>query len=86
MPVSPIDVATQGLLNSPLSVAAVRGRLTIFTTGVTPPGGGGKAGGLQHPRYYTVTPEKLRALELQLERQEEDEILAILVAIMEVIQ
>lgn len=29
MAISPIAIATQGLLNSPLSVAAVRGRLII---------------------------------------------------------
>jgi hypothetical protein len=29
MAISPITIATQGLLNSPLSVAAVRGHLTI---------------------------------------------------------
>ena len=84
MAISPIDIATQGLLNSPLSVAAVRGRLTIPTTPISPPGGGGK-GGLQSPKLYTVTPEKLDNLRAQLERDDE-EILAIILAALDIIQ
>ena len=32
MAISPITIATHGVLNSPLSVAAVRGRLRIITS------------------------------------------------------
>lgn len=81
--ISPINIATQGLLNSPLAVAAVRGRLIIP---VSLPGGSSKGlGGLEHPKYYTVTPEKLEDIRIQLER-EDDEILAVIMAAMEVLQ
>lgn len=83
--ISPINIATQGLLNSPLAVAAVRGHLIIGDIDVPVPGGGGGKGGLEHPRYYTMTPQKLDNLKNQL-LNEDDEILAIIQAIMEVIQ
>ena len=89
MAISPIDIATDGYLNSPLAVAA-DGYLTVFT--VSPfegdggkKGGGGQKGGLQHPRHYTVTPDQLDDLRAQLEREDE-EIIAIVMAAMEVIQ
>lgn len=87
--ISPIAIATQGLLNSPLSVAAVRGHLTI---GFIPPvpeddgGGGGKRrGALQDPREYTYTPEKVDMLRAQL-LNEDDEILTIVMAAVETLQ
>jgi hypothetical protein len=83
MAISPVDVATSGYLNSPLS-AASDGYLTLFTV-VTKPKGGGGTGGLQDPRYYTITPEKLDELRAQLEREEE-EIIAIIMVAMEVLQ
>lgn len=74
MPISPIAIATHGLLNSPLSVAAVRGHLTI---GVLPPvvpgGGGGRALRLLMP------DEKLD----RLLKREDEEILAIIISFME---
>lgn len=84
MAVSPIDVATDGYLNSPLSVAA-DGYLTLFTVVTKPKGGGGQKGGLQHPRTYTVTPDQIDDLRAQLEREDE-EIIAIVMAAMEVLQ
>lgn len=72
MAISPIAIATHGTLNSPLSVAAVRGHLTIeVDTG--PGGGGGGASPLMLPG----------PLMRQLKR-EDDEILAIIAAFMEV--
>lgn len=79
MAISPITIATQGLLNSPLSVAAVRGRLRIETGPPvpTPPGGGGPfVGTWVHPY---VLQEQLRE---QIEREDE-EILAVIMAFME---
>lgn len=85
--ISPINVATQGLLNSPLAVAAVRGHLIIgeFEIPVTPGGGSSGKKGLQHPREYDITPRKLAALRAQL-LNEDDEILAIVMASMEILQ
>jgi hypothetical protein len=82
--VSPITLATQGVLDSPLAVAAARGHLTFFTV-VTQPGGGGQKGGLQGTKHYTVTADKLDDLRAQLKREDE-EIIAIVMAAMEVIQ
>jgi len=84
MAISPIDIATDGYLNSPLAVAA-DGYLTLFTVSTVKKGGGGQKGGLQHPRNYTVTPDQLDDLRAQLEREDE-EIIAIVMAAMEVIQ
>lgn len=87
--ISPINLATQGLLNSPLAVAAIRGRLIIPIEEEVVLGGGGKSRrtGLEDPRNYTyrVTPEEFDKLKAQLER-EDDEILAIVMAAMEVLQ
>ncbi len=73
MAISPIDIATHGTLNSPLSVAAVRGHLTIDDGAAVAPGGG------TSPRL--LLPHK--KLERQL-RREDEEILAIIIAAMEV--
>lgn len=86
--ISPLNIATQGLLDSPLAVAAVRGHLIIGV--VVPPtipggGGGGKKGGLQHPREYTYTPKKVDLLRAQL-LNEDDEILAIIMAAIDTLQ
>ena len=86
--ISPITIATQGLLNSPLSVAAVRGHLIIGELPSTqvPGGGGGKRrSGLQNPIEYDITPRKLAALRAQL-LNEDDEILTIVMAAVEVLQ
>ena len=86
--ISPINIATQGLLDSPLAVAAVRGRLSIGGT-VTPPilggGGGPMRGGFEDPRAYDITPHKLAALRAQL-LNEDDEIIIIVTTAMEVLQ
>ena len=82
--ISPITVATQGLLNSPLSVAAVRGHLSILVA----KGGGSSAKGKrawQEPHEYDVTPRKLAALRAQL-LNEDDEIITIVMTAMEVLQ
>lgn len=84
MAVSPIDVATDGYLNSPLSAAA-DGYLTLFTVVTKKPGGGGQKGGLQSTKHYTVTPDQIDDLRAQLEREDE-EIIAIVMAAMEVLQ
>ena len=83
MAISPIAIATQGLLNSPLSVAAVRGHLTIATAKIVDNGGGfiltGVPGRWKHP---AVRKDEILA---QL-RREDDEILAIIIASIEYIQ
>ena len=75
MAISPITIATHGLLNSPLSVAAVRGHLIIEEDVAIQRGG-------------DSTGSKLLMPDARLDRQlkrEDDEILAIIIAIMEVI-
>ena len=76
MAISPIDIATHGTLNSPLSVAAVRGHLIIEDADAVAPGGG-----------RTGSPRLLlpyQKLQRQLQREDE-EILAIIIAAMEII-
>jgi hypothetical protein len=75
MAISPIAIATQGTLNSPLSVAAVRGHLTIADEGLEHLPGGGVA--VTGP---LILPDEM--LERQLVREDE-EILAIIIAFME---
>lgn len=85
MAVIPLDVATDGYLNSPLSVA-VDGYLSLGEAPTPPPtGGGGGKGGLQHPKYYTYTPEQVDMLKSQL-LNEDDEILAIVMAAVDILQ
>ena len=82
MAISPITIATHGLLNSPLSVAAVRGRLRVETqTGIVTegPGGGGVSGMPGTWEHPYVIRERLWD---QIKR-EDDEILAIIMAFME---
>ncbi len=74
MTISPIAIATHGLLNSPLAVAACRGHLIIELDTVAT--GGGRIGG---PRLL-LPAQKLRRQQLR----EDDEILAIIIAAMEV--
>ncbi len=82
MAISPIAIATQGLLNSPLSVAAVRGHLTI-EIGVDDVVPGGAGGGRRGSRRLLLPFQKLRR---QLLREDE-EILAIIIArMMEVLR
>lgn len=73
MAISPIAIATQGTLNSPLSVAAVRGHLTIEDEGpVVAPGGG-----VSMPPWFMPG-----TIQHQL-MQEDEEILTIIIAFME---
>lgn len=84
MAVIPLDVATRGLLDSPLSVS-VDGYLSLGGAPVPPPkpppGGGGRPvrGTWEHPYH------KLERLQAQLEREDE-EILAIIMAALKVLQ
>lgn len=79
MPISPIDIATQGTLNSPLSVAAVRGHLTIETvTVIEGPGGGGVSGMPGEWVHPFVRQDMLRSIA----EREDEEILAIIMAFM----
>lgn len=71
MPISPIAIATHGLLNSPLSVAAVRGHLTIGVIDAITRGGGGPPLLLPHERL------------MRQARREDEEIMAIIIAFME---
>lgn len=80
MAISPIAIATHGLLNSPLSVSAIRGRLTIVSEAgeVIPGPGGGMHGTWEHP---FLRMERMRDQILR----EDEEILAIIMAAMRVI-
>ena len=73
MAVTPIDIATHGMLNSPLSVAAVRGRLHIETAIAEARGGDSSKLRLLMP------DEKLD----RLLKREDEEILAIIIEFME---
>jgi len=75
MAISPIAIATQGTLNSPLSVAAVRGHLIIALEEAVLRGGDSSKKGLR-----LLMPDE--RLDRQLKR-EDDEILAIIIAWME---
>lgn len=75
MAISPIDIATHGLLNSPLSVAAVRGRLRIEAEVVLEEARGGDSSKLR----LLMPDEKLD----RLLKREDEEILAIIVSFME---
>lgn len=74
MPISPIAIATQGVLNSPLSVAAVRGHLTIAGQ-ILEEARGGDSSKLR----LLMPDEKLD----RLLKREDEEILAIIVSFME---
>lgn len=75
MAISPIAIATHGLLNSPLSVAAVRGHLTIDDDDVVSPARGGGGSPILLP---------YAKLQRQLKREDE-EILAIIIAATEIL-
>jgi len=84
MAISPITIATHGLLNSPLSVAAIRGRLRIEAAAPpTGPGGGGHMGGV---RGEWVHPFVLKEQLWEQILREEDEILAIIMAAVRIIR
>ena len=70
MAISPIAIATHGLLNSPLSVAAVRGKLTIQAIPPVPAPGGGGGDALR----ILMPDEKLD----RLLKREDEEILSII--------
>jgi hypothetical protein len=75
MAISPIDIATQGLLDSPLSVAAVRGHLTVGGPAPRPPGGGGR---FVMGRW--IHPAMLRDQLMKQAEREDEEILVIIQA------
>lgn len=76
MAISPIAIATHGTLNSPLSVAAVRGHLTIESVGpIIEAARGGDSSKLR----LLLPDEKLD----RLLKREDEEILAIIIAFME---
>ena len=79
MPISPITIATHGALNSPLSMAAVRGHLTIEDIpGIIEEARGGGFAALSQLRML-MPDEKLD----RLLKREDEEILAIIVSFME---
>lgn len=83
MAISPIDIATQGVLDSPLSVAAVRGHLTVDGGAPTPkPGGGGYR---SRPRPW-VHPAVLRDQLMKQAEREDDEILVVIEAFLRSLQ
>lgn len=80
MAISPITIATQGTLNSPLAVAAVRGHLTTGAIIAPPKGGGlgwGAYGRWKHPQ---LERDEL----MQQIQREDDEIITIIAAFMEI--
>ena len=79
MAISPIAIATQGLLNSPLSVASVRGHLTIED--IPPIIDEARKGGFaaMSQLRMLMTDEKLD----RLLKREDEEILAIIISFME---
>lgn len=75
MAISPIAIATQGTLNSPLSVAAVRGHLTIEAEVAIEEARGGDSSKLR----MLLPDEKLD----RLLKREDEEIMQIIIAFME---
>jgi hypothetical protein len=75
MAISPIAIATQGVLNSPLSVAAVRGHLVIEAQQIIDELRGGDSSKLR----LLMPDEKLD----RLLKREDEEILMIIIAFME---
>ena len=78
MAISPIAIATQGVLNSPLSVAAVRGHLIIEAAAAVEEARGGDSSKLR----MLMPDEKLD----RLLKREDEEIIAIIIAFMECIE
>ena len=74
MPISPITIATQGTLNSPLAVAAVRGHLTIAQIIVEELRGGDSS------KLRLLMPEEKID---RLLKREDEEILQIIIEFME---
>ena len=72
--ISPITIATQGVLNSPLSVAAVRGHLRIETVIIVDDV---VRGGSSDPAHTII---------LSRIKREDDEILAIIMASVDLIE
>ena len=75
MAISPIAIATQGLLDSPLSVAAVRGHLTLEAEVILEEARGGDSSKLR----LLMPDEKLD----RLLKREDEERLAIIIQFME---
>ena len=75
--ISPLAIATHGLLNSPLSVAAIRGHLTIESIPPVPPG--------NLPGGSSDKPLSHRVILARIQR-EDDEILAIIMASVDLLE
>ena len=82
MAISPIAIATQGTLNSPLAVAAVRGRLTILALIEEE-----VRGGSSDPAKIAkaIAPRVVDPVLRDKLLREDEEILAIILAAIEVI-
>lgn len=74
MAISPITIATQGTLNSPLAVAAVRGHLTIGLEAIEEARGGDSS------KLRLLMPEEKID---RLLKREDEEILQIIIEFME---
>lgn len=77
---SPINVATQGLFNCPLAVAAVRGRLICFDP-IVDDDNGGDSSAYENYRRLLQPDEKLAR---QLKREDE-EITVVVMGITEIL-
>ncbi len=75
---SPINVATQGLFNTPLSVAAVRGRLIIKTI----LRGGDSTKGMYQKYKRLLEPDEKLARQL---KREDEEITIVVMGITEIL-
>jgi len=77
---SPINVATQGLFNCPLSVAAVRGRLICEIDAVKR---GGDSTGGRYERYKRLLePDEKRDRQL---KREDEEITVVVMSVTEIL-
>lgn len=81
---SPINVATQGLFNCPLSVAAVRGRLICEVPDDVVPGGGDSIHHRKRYEKYKRLLEPDEKLDRQLKREDE-EITVIVMSVTEIL-
>jgi hypothetical protein len=79
---SPINVATQGLFNCPLAVAAVRGRLICFDPIITEPDNGGDSSGAYDKYKRLLQPDE--KLHRRLVREDE-EIAVVIMGITEIL-
>lgn len=79
---SPINVATQGLFNCPLSVAAVRGRLICELPDLIVKRGGDSTGGRYERYRRLLEPDEKLARQL---KREDEEITVVVMSITEIL-